>query len=105
MTSVFPREYEVLASNGEPMPDGLTAPQRAHYIALRGLYYQYRVGIIDEEQARREKGLLVKDYDVAVLGERAREKSIKLWNRLPYDIMKCQCEECRNVAKIIHGLN
>lgn len=41
-------EIELAAAHGEPMPDGLTAPERTLYIALRGLYYQYRVNLIDQ---------------------------------------------------------
>ena len=98
-------DLERAAANGEAMPDGLDAPERAHFIALRGLYYQYKVGIIDRDQAKREKFQLEKDYKNAVLGEKCRDKSIKLWHILPTDVMKCECPECKRLAKLILGLN
>lgn len=98
------KELECAAAHGQAMPDGLDAPSRALFLALRGLYWQYREGILDAEQAKREKALFMKDYDMAVLDEKCRQKSRELWKSLPYDIMKCECEECRNLARIILGL-
>lgn len=98
-------DLERAAANGEPMPDGLDAPERTFYIALRGLYYQYRMNIIDREQARREKVLLTQDYKGAVLDEKCRKKSRELWKILPTEAMKCDCEHCKKVAKLILGLN
>ena len=98
-------ELEKAAARGEGVPDGLKAPERAYFIALRGLYYQYRVGIIDKDQAKREKVMLERDYKSAVLNEKCFEKSVKLWHILPTDIMKCECPECKRLAKLILGLN
>ena len=97
-------EIELAAAHGEPMPDGLTAPERTLYIALRGLYYQYRVNLIDQQQAKREKTILLQDYKGAVLNEKCREKSRELWRRLPHDLMKSECSRCQEVGKIIYGL-
>lgn len=101
---MWTEEMERDAANGKPMPDGLGAPERTLYIALRSLYYQFRQNLIDKDQAKREKYALMNDYKVAVLDEKCREKSRELWKRLPYDIMKCECDECRRVASIILGL-
>ena len=79
-------EIELAAAHGEPMPDGLTAPERTLYIALRGLYYQYRVNLIDQQD------------------EKCREKSRELWRRLPHDLMKSERSRCQEVGKIIYGL-
>jgi hypothetical protein len=55
--------YEQSAANGKPIPDDLTnLADTALYIALRGLYGQYRSGRIGKEQAISEKRKLVKDY-------------------------------------------
>ena len=97
-------ELERKAANGEPMPDDIGAPERVLYIALRGLYYQYRVGSVEKDQARREKQRLIEDYKQAVLDERCRAKSVKLWRELPHDIMKSECPKCQEVGKIIYGL-
>lgn len=97
-------ELEKAAAHGKPMPDGLAAPERILYVALRGLYYQHRVGIIDREQAKREKRDLMNDYNQAVLDERCRAKSAKLWRDLPHDIMKSDCPKCQEVGKIVYNL-
>jgi len=101
---MWTEELEHAAANGLTLPEGLDAPARALYISLRGLYRQYRQGILDKDQAKREKALLMKDYNMAVLDEKCRQKSRELWKQIPYDIMKCECEECRRIAKIILGL-
>lgn len=98
-------ELERAAANGEPMPDGLDGPARTLYIAMRGLYYQYRMNIIDQQQAKQEKVLLMNDYRGAVLDEKCRAKSRELWRTLPYDVMKCECPECKRIAKLVLGLN
>ena len=97
-------DLERAAANGQPLPEGLDAPARSLYISLRGLYQQYKEGVLDKDQAKQEKSLLIKDYELAVLDEKCRQKSRELWKRIPSDIMKCQCDECRNVAKIILAL-
>lgn len=97
-------ELELAAANGKPMPDGLDGPARTLYIGMRGLYYQFRMEIIDKDQAKREKAALMSDYRLAVLDEKCRAKSRELWKRLPVDIMKCSCPECKSLAKLIHGL-
>lgn len=97
-------EMEQAAAHGKPMPDGLDAPERVLYIALRGLYYQYRENVIDREQAKREKQHLMNDYKQAVLDEKCRAKSVKLWRDLPSDIMKSDCPKCQEVGKIVYGL-
>lgn len=98
-------ELEMKAAKGEKTPEDLSAPERMLFIALRGLYFQYRNGVIDKEQAKKEKALVLNDYRAAVLDEKCREKSRKLWQQLPLDIMKCDCPECKALAKLILGLN
>lgn len=97
-------ELEQKAMRGEVLPEGLDAPSRALYISLRGLYYQYRVKILDREQAKREKALILQDYRSQMLGEKCREKSIEAWKRLPTDAYKCDCPECKRIIGIILGL-
>ena len=97
-------ELERKAMRGEALPDGLDAPARALYISLRGLYYQYRVNILDREQAKREKAQILQDYRGQLLAEKCREKSVLAWKRLPSDAYKCDCPECKRIVGIILGL-
>lgn len=97
-------EWERFAADGKPAPEGLSGPELKTYIAIRGLYYQYRARIIDRDQAKREKSRLLKDLEVAELDERCREKSRMLWRRLDEAVPNCQCPECRAMFNVIHGL-
>lgn len=94
------------AARGDAMPDDLqNAAERSLFIALRGLFYQHRVGIIDREQAKKEKQQILQDYNQAVLGEQCREKSVKLWAALPVGIYKdCTCPKCKEVFEIIYNV-
>ena len=55
--------YERIAMRGGEMPDGLKWHDKQMFLSLRMLYYQYRIGIVDRETARREKIRLLNDYD------------------------------------------
>lgn len=92
---------ERAAAEGKAMPDGLTGPEKQLYIAMRGLYYQYRVGIVDREQAKREKAELIKDFNAARTREQAYERSIKAWRWVDLNLNKCECEECKALKRAI----
>lgn len=53
-------EFEKQAMSGFPLPDGLKQWEQNAYIALRGLYRQYRSGVIDRETATADKQMIVK---------------------------------------------
>ena len=95
------KELERAASAGKPIPDGLTAPEKALYIAMRGLYWQYREGIVTLEQARREKNLLIKDYEKLELLMKAQEKALKSWRWLNLRIEEGDCPRCIEMKKTI----
>jgi len=92
---------ERAAADGKPMPEGLTGPERQLFIAMRGLYYQLKVGIIDREQAKKEKRHLVNDFNAAVQREQSYERSIKAWRWVDLNLNKCTCPECLALKKAI----
>ena len=92
---------ERAAADGKGMPDGLTGPERQLFVAMRGLYYQLKMGVIDREQAKKEKRHLVDDYNSAVLREKCYERSIKAWRWVDLNLNKCQCKECLALKKAI----
>lgn len=98
-------ELEQAAALGQPVPEGLGSPERALYILMRSLYHQHRVGIIDLHQAKREKRLLMQDYENTLFDEKCRRKTVELWKRLPTDALKCSCPECQKIQRIILGLD
>lgn len=95
------KELERAASEGKSVPDGLTAPEKALYIAMRGLYWQYREGIVTREQAHREKNLLIKDYDKLELLMKAQEKALKSWRWLNLRIEEGDCPRCIEMKRTI----
>lgn len=94
-------ELERSASAGKPLPDGLTGPEKALYIAMRGLYWQYRNGAIDLTQAKREKRAILDDFKEMELREKAWERSVKAWRWVDLSLNKCECPECLALKKTI----
>ena len=56
-------EYESAAMNGNPMPEGLAQEDQIMFQALSLLYARYHIGRISRDQATREKGQLLYEYD------------------------------------------
>lgn len=56
--------YEKIAMAGSEMPDNLEWYDRQMFLSLRTLYWQYKNGIIDREQATRERAKLLQDYSL-----------------------------------------
>ena len=96
---------EYAAKEGNPLPDGLTAPEKAMYISMRGLYWQVQAGVIDIEHARKEKRALLNDLCRMELENKAREKSVKAWRWVDLNLNKCTCPECAALKKAILGLD
>lgn len=92
------------ASEGKGIPEGLSANEKFLYIAMRGLYAQYRMGVIDIDQARKEKRSLINDFGQMELREKQWEKSRKAWRWVDLNLNKCECPECRELKKTILGL-
>ena len=95
------KELERAASAGKSVPDGLTAPEKALYIAMRGVYWQYREGVITLEQAKREKMLLTKDFDKLEMLMKAQEKALKSWRWLNLRIEEGDCPRCIEMKRTI----
>lgn len=78
--------FEKEAMNGLPIPDGLKQWEQNAYIALRGLYQQYRAGVIDRETAIADKQMIVKAAQGAESMEAFRSKlaqsTATLWKEI-----------------------
>lgn len=92
---------ERAASAGKPLPDGLTGPEKMLYITMRGLYAQYRSGVISLDQAKKEKRLLINDFGQMELREKSLERSVKAWRWVDLSLNKCKCPECLELKKTI----
>ena len=94
-------ELERAACSGKPIPDGLGFPEKCLYIAMRGLYVQYRSGVISLNQAKKEKRLLINDFGQMELHEKSLDRSIKAWKWVDLNLNKCSCPECLALKKTI----
>lgn len=79
-------EFEKQAMSGLPVPDGLQQWEQNAYIALRGLYQQYRAGVVDRETATADKRMIVKAAQDAERMEAFRSKlaqsTATLWKEI-----------------------
>lgn len=83
------------------MPHGLTTAEKHLYIAMRGLYEQYRQGLIDLDGARREKRMLLADAGKFDLLMQSAEKSLRTWQWLNLRIEEDDCPKCRELKRQI----
>lgn len=55
-------DFERAAAQGLPMPENLNSAQQRLYLALRGVYRDYRAGATTRLQATSEKAQAVREY-------------------------------------------
>lgn len=94
-------ELERAASAGKPMPNGLNTTEKHLYIAMRGLYAQYRAGLIDLDAAKREKRMLLNDANKFDLLMQSAERSLRVWQWCNLRIEEDDCPKCRELKKTI----
>lgn len=79
-------ELMYLAADGAPIPDGLKQWEQNEYIALRGLYQQYRVGAIDRETAIADKQMIVKAArdaeSMEAFSDKLIQSTVALWKEI-----------------------
>lgn len=80
------KKIAMLAADGGPIPDELKQWEQNAYIALRGLYRQYRAGTLDLETATAEKRKIIKAAQDAESLEAFRDKLARstatLWREI-----------------------
>lgn len=94
-------ELERAASAGEPMPLGLADYEMDFYEFMRGLYWQYRQGVIDLDVARKEKQRRRQKLDTRRLEAQAQEKSYRVWAWCNLKFEDDDCPKCRELKKRI----
>lgn len=80
------KRIAMLAADGGPIPDELKPWEQNAYIALRGLYRQYRAGVVNRETAAAEKRKIAKAARDAERMEAFRDKlaqsTVTLWREI-----------------------
>lgn len=78
--------FEQEAMNEAPIPDGLKQWEQNAYIALRGLYRQYRDGVVDRETATIEKRRIAKAArdaeNTEVFQDKLIRANVSLWREI-----------------------
>lgn len=100
------KEIEALAKKGTPLPDTATLADSLFYHCLRLLYREYRDGIINRDQAKREKSRLVNQFGVQKLWERCGQNKYDRWRRyqtIQTEAEKNGCPICKRIVRILDG--
>lgn len=103
-------EIERAALHGAPMPNHLGAPEQAAYISFRGLYHDWRAGIVTKEQAKAEKKQILQAYNDLYRWREIYLDNIRRWNKaetLMPEVEKAEtaCPTCGRSKQIIRILD
>ena len=99
-------KIEKAAATGREMDDDLCAPDIWLFLSLRELYSQHRSGLIDRDQARKEKAELLAKHEISRFYYDCYVETAKLRNRIASELVeleKCGCEHCRRLIRIFDG--
>ena len=70
--------YEQAAMRGDPMPEGLKSYDCTMFQNLSLLYQRYHKGMIDREQATKEKRILLDAYRIDKFGDELIQSTVEL---------------------------
>lgn len=105
-------DLERLAMCGAEMPAALPSPAQAAYISFRGLYHDWKAGIVTKEQAQTEKKQIIRAFKGFDRDRSIYLESIQRWNRaeaLMPEVEKAKpadcptCAACRKIIRILDG--
>lgn len=99
-------QIERLAQSGAEMPTGLAQPDQLLYLSLRNLYHSYKTGIVDKQQATKEKRQIITQYEIAKLKYEAHEDSLNaIYEMSPFasDAQKSGCPYCKSLLGVFDG--
>ena len=94
-------ELERAASAGEPMPLGLTDYEMDFFEFMTGLYWRYRQGLIDLDQAKKAKQRRRQKLEARKVEAQAQEKSYRVWAWCNLRFEDDDCPKCRELKKTI----
>ena len=95
-----------IARKKMPQPDGLTLSELMLFTIARNICKALSDGVIDREQAHREKLNAIKVFEMDRLSERVWTDSARRMvaiSQVLGEAEKNGCEHCRRVAKIFDG--
>ena len=95
-----------IARKKMPQPDGMTLSELMLFTTARNICKAFSDGVIDREQAHREKLNAIKVFEIDQLSERGWADSARRMvaiSQVLGEAEKHGCEHCRKVAKIFDG--
>ena len=95
-----------IARKKMPQPDGLSLSELMLFTIARNICKAFSDGVIDREQAHREKLNAIKVFEMDRLSERVWTDSARRMvaiSQVLGEAEKNGCEHCRRVAKIFDG--
>lgn len=99
-------EIERLAMTGCAIPKGYSQPEQLLFLSLRVLHWEYRHDVIDREQAKDEKHLLVQEYKTEMQMHEIFRQAVEIRNTLSHKLTaaeKSDCPHCRELVQIFDG--
>ena len=99
-------ELERRALRSESLPDGITQPQQLLFLSLRVLYREYRSKVITRDEAKKEKAMLLAEFEQAQFHYNVFWNTTQMCNRLNAyltDIEKNGCKRCKTAVRIFDG--
>ena len=92
-------ELDRLAYKGGETPEGLRLPERMYFIAMRSLYRDYRRKDVSEEQSKREKTALLREFENGMHHEEYVKKVEGLWGRISLAAVEYIKNPCLTTAE------
>lgn len=95
------------AAHAEPMPDGLSQPEQLYFQTMAALYKRHRLGNIDTEQAKKEKGQAMQALDEGMFAYKMHLEHAARLNVFTHEYHKsgtaCRGRDCK-LYNILTGL-
>ncbi len=99
-------EIERLAMSGQSVPEGYNQPEQLLFLSLRILHWEYRHGIVDLEQAKDEKRLLVQEFQKEQQFHEIYQEAVRIRNTMSHRLTAVEkdgCPHCRELVQIFDG--
>ena len=106
ITVIDVSKIEKAAAAGADIDSELCNPDMWLYLALRELYRQHRVGLIDRDQAKKKKAALLARHELERFYHDSYLDVVKMRNRIESQLVeleKCGCEHCKRLIRIFDG--
>ncbi len=99
-------EIERLAMTMCGIPKEYSQPEQLLFLSFRILHWEYRHGIIDLEQAKNEKHLLVQEFQKEQRFHEVYQDAVRIRNTMSHKLTAAEkegCPHCQELVQIFDG--